>query len=243
MRYRGLTELVAVRHGQSTANAAYARALRTGEEPEGLPDRDAEVGLTGLGVRQARALGAGWLARLRAGERPDIVYTSPFLRARTTAALILEAAGADIPVEADERLRDREMGVFELKTPEAIRRTAPDEYERWRRTRMYYRPPGGESPADVVLRVRSCLRDLSVEHAGQRVLVVGHDATVLSLRLAVEGTGEEEFSTTATGAPVLNASVTRWTADAAGDLRLAEYNTVTHLDGIGTASEPGARPD
>ncbi|WP_424217203.1 phosphoglycerate mutase family protein (plasmid) [Streptomyces sp. BI20] len=51
----------AVRHGQSTANAAFAEAERTGSTavPTGL-DRD--VPLSELGVAQARGLGR-WFAR------------------------------------------------------------------------------------------------------------------------------------------------------------------------------------
>lgn len=53
--------------------------------------------------------------------------------------------------------------------------------------KMYYRPPGGESWADVAQRLRSVLGDLVRAEDGRRVLVVTHDATVMLLRYVLEG--------------------------------------------------------
>src|SRR5215204_4530222 len=44
--------------------------------------------------------------------------------------------------------------------------------------KFYHRPPGGESWADVVLRIRSFLRDLDDVPNGTRAVIICHDALV-----------------------------------------------------------------
>ena len=53
--------------------------------------------------------------------------------------------------------------------------------------KFYYRPPGGESWADVVLRLRSLLADLDAGIPAQGVLLVCHDAVILLIRYILEG--------------------------------------------------------
>jgi len=54
----------------------------------------------------------------------------------------------------DERLRDRDQGILEFLTRRAIITSYPAEAERRGRLGdFYYRPPGGESWADVALRL------------------------------------------------------------------------------------------
>ena len=71
-------ELVAVRHGESTANAAFASGA-----PGHVAGPDADIPLTPLGERQSCALGetlTGWPPE----RRPEVVLCSPYLRARRT---------------------------------------------------------------------------------------------------------------------------------------------------------------
>lgn len=225
-------ELVAVRHGQSLANVAFLEAEASGGEAVGLGPCDADVALSAAGRRQAAALGQ-WLR-----EQPpaDVAYCSPYLRARETwqiAADGLAPAQRPMPVVVDERLRDREMGQFELLTPVTIRRRFPEEAQRRVEVgELYYRPPGGESLADVALRLRSFLRDVHLTH---RTLVIAHDAVVLMLRYITESLSEEELQSVQ---PVANASVTRWSAST-GVMRLVAYNEVHHLH---SADRPLATP-
>src|SRR5918911_1407220 len=94
-----------VRHGQSASNVARDAAEAAGLKEIALDvKRDMDVPLSELGQQQARALGR-WFAQLPAGERPDVVLTSTYLRSRHTAELVLQAAGIDpeeITVSADE---------------------------------------------------------------------------------------------------------------------------------------------
>ncbi|MEU5756719.1 phosphoglycerate mutase family protein [Streptomyces sp. NPDC047829] len=73
-----LAGLWAVRHGQSTANVAFAAAASGSTVP--VPGRDQDVPLSGLGAAQAVALG-DWLAGQTPGAGPDLVVCSPYARA------------------------------------------------------------------------------------------------------------------------------------------------------------------
>ena len=76
-----VAELLLIRHGQSTSNVAFPRADADGLLESGLTGRDADVELTELGVRQAERIGR-WL-RTR-DQLPEVVITSPYLRAKET---------------------------------------------------------------------------------------------------------------------------------------------------------------
>ncbi|MDI5964033.1 histidine phosphatase family protein [Streptantibioticus silvisoli] len=214
----GMAAVYAVRHGQSVANVLFAEAVRAGDGAGGggpvVAGGDAAVPLSGAGREQAAGLRA-WVR----GAGIDLVVTSPYARARQTWELM--AGESTAPVVVDERLRDRETGVFELMTPAAVAARAPQESARrellgdW-----YYRPPGGESLADVVLRVRDFVRDASTAAAGHRVLVVAHDAVVLSLRHVFDGFGAP-LPDPALAVP--NASVSHWVPDGSGGMRLASF--------------------
>lgn len=163
--------LWAVRHGQSTANVAFAEAERTGSADLPVVGRDSDVPLSALGRAQARTL-AGWLAGHAPGTGPDLVVCSPYARARQTWDAMAGPA-SDVPVLVDERLRDREMGVFELHPPTALEARAPAEAARRALLGEWsYRPPGGEALADVALRVRDLTTELAGAAAGRRVLLV-----------------------------------------------------------------------
>lgn len=224
--------LTAVRHGESLTNARFAEAARTGTGGERPPGPgDAEVPLSGRGARQAVALG-GWLARLPAGHRPDLVLCSPYRRAWQTWSIMAEEAArhrcAVAPALVDARLRDREMGVFELMAPAAIEAAAPAEAGRRARAgEWYYRPPGGESHADVALRVGDLLTRLDAVADGGQVLVVAHDAVVAALRYVIRGLGAPVPEGVP---PVPTASVTRWVSRE-GRLRLDAFGDTGHLDG------------
>ncbi len=217
----GPARLYAVRHGQSTANVAFAEPGRLA-----VDGSDAEVGLTALGRSQAAGL-RGWVAR----EAPRLVVCSPYRRARETWREMRRDAPDAPEALVDERLRDRETGVFELVTPAGLLARSPEEAARRARLGEWsYRPPGGESAADVAVRVRDFLRDLAGVADGRRVLVVAHDAVVLALRYVIEGMGAP---VPGPGAVVPNASVSTWAPDRRGRLRLVAF-------GVPADGDPGA---
>jgi probable phosphoglycerate mutase len=229
-------QLIAVRHGQSTANAAFAEAALTGALSVPITERDADLPLTHLGAAQAAAVG-----RRLATDPPQVVYCSPYLRTRQTLAAILGAladVGAPTPETCfDERLRDRETGSWEMLTTAALRRKFPEEMARRDHVGpFYFRPPCGENFPDVALRVRSLLYDALPASEGHRLLIVAHDAIVLMLRLILDGLDEPTLTRIVdSGGAIGNCTVTRWIADGT-QLRLADYNDADHMRHLATVS-------
>ncbi|WP_198035387.1 histidine phosphatase family protein [Streptacidiphilus rugosus] len=229
----GPLTLTAVRHGQSTANAAFHAAEAEGALDVGISCRDADLSLTSLGREEARALGR-WLATRDGDGLPQSLWVSPYLRTQETAELVVEEldrAGLPLPeLCTDERLRDRELGVLEMLTSAAIELRHPTEAARRRLLgELRWRPPGGESYSDVALRLRSALRDLYEAEANRRVLVVAHDAVVLLLRHVIDDLQEGELIEIGRAGAVTNTSVTRWIRDAKGALTLDRWNERPHL--------------
>ncbi|WP_298459120.1 histidine phosphatase family protein [uncultured Cellulomonas sp.] len=238
----GVSELLLVRHGESLGNTAARAAQAAGEELIDVPARDPDVELSDVGVEQARALGH-WLADLPGGERPEAVWSSPYVRAAETARLALEVGDRSVPVVHDERLRDRELGVLDRLTAAGVEARLPDEAARRRWVgKFYYRPPGGESWADLALRVRSVLADLDRYEDGRRVLVVCHDAVIMVIRYVCEGLSEADVMAAGRAAAVQNASVTRLVRAPGERLwSMDTFNAVQHLQerGAPTTAQPG----
>ncbi|GGM78624.1 phosphoglycerate mutase [Thermopolyspora flexuosa] len=219
--------IMAVRHGESAANAAFAEAARRGE-PLAFPRPDSAVPLTDRGRKQAAALGR-WLAALPEGRRPQVAWTSTYLRARETLRIVCEQLAEPPPVHEDERLIDRVMGELSLLNPEAVAERFPEEARRRQEVGWWvYRPPGGESFPDIAARLRSFLADLEREAAGRRVLVVAHDSVVALLRHVLEHDDDTDVRHIAGYGEVANTGISTWERRD-GRLHLVEFNAVPHL--------------
>lgn len=109
----GLSWIALLRHGQSTGNIARERAEASGAAVIDIAERDADVPLSELGREQAAAAG-----ELLARYPLDLVVSSTYRRAWDTAR---SAAPEGVEVIADERLRDRELGVLDLLTSHGVR--------------------------------------------------------------------------------------------------------------------------
>jgi broad specificity phosphatase PhoE len=155
-----MRELLLVRHGESLGNVAAAEAELAGAEVVEVPARDADVALSPAGVEQSQAFGRA-LAALGPDRLPTAAACSPYVRAQQSLQVALETAQLSLPARLDERLRDRELGILDRLTQRGIAARYPDELQRrhWL-GKFYHRPPGGESWADVALRVRFFLADI-----------------------------------------------------------------------------------
>jgi broad specificity phosphatase PhoE len=227
----GPEQLVLVRHGHSTANAADAAAREAGAEELELEERDADVELSATGQEQVRAL-ARWVASLEESDRPTLAVTSPYLRAAQTAEGAL--AGVDVQLLVDERLRERDMGVLDGLTWAGVRARHPDEAERRDKLgKFWFQPPSGESWADVALRVRSFLDELRHGYDGERVWLFSHQAVIMSFRYVLEDLSEHDVLRLDHEERVSNASVTRYR-------RKGAYFEVDTVADTGPVEESGA---
>ncbi|MGN6300648.1 MAG: histidine phosphatase family protein [Angustibacter sp.] len=222
--------LVLVRHGESIGNLEARRAAEAGRARLQLDYRDPDTPLSDAGRRQAEALGRWWAERA-GDERPDVVLTSPYRRAADTARTAVEAAGMDLDVRADERLRERDLGAFDGLTASGIKELYEAEAERRARTgKLYYRPPGGESWCDVALRVRSLLLTWREEYAGRRMAVFTHQAVIMCHRLVLEGLSEDVLLEADRGDPLANCAMTTYRLGAHGGLELVRYNDTAAVE-------------
>lgn len=230
VREAGAVELILIRHGESEGNVAATEARLAGADVIPVPARDADVALSHTGQDQSLALGNA-LARIAEELRPDVVVSSPYLRAQQTAEIAVETARWPLTVRVDERLRDRELGILDMLTSRGVQKHFPDEAERrlWL-GKLYYRPPGGESWADVALRLRSVLSELNNLGSGHRVMLVCHDALIMLCRYILEGMTEKELLDLAAGTSILNASITRYVRpQGVGPWKLESFNLADHL--------------
>jgi broad specificity phosphatase PhoE len=216
-----------VRHGESLGNLADARAREQRADRLDLDDRDADVELSDRGREQADAL-AAWVAEGDPSDRATLCLASPYRRAEETAVRALARSGLEATPE--ERLRERDLGLFDGMTGQGIRAEYPDEATRRARLgKFYYQPPSGESWADVVLRVRSLLQDLRHGFDGARVWMFTHQAVIMSFRYVLEGLTEQELLEVDRSVQIPNASLTTFVRDGAG-FRLERFADTEALD-------------
>ena len=201
-----------VRHGQSAGNVAREAAEAASQFLIDIAERDVDVPLSALGERQAEAL-ADWFCALPPEARPNVVLHSPYLRACETAMAVVDKLGRDglLTVVADERLREKEFGIVDRLTPLGIADKYPELHEQRRHVgKFYFRPPGGESWCDVILRLRSVLDTITREYRGERVLIVGHQVIVNCLRYLLERLDERGILDIDRAGDVPNCGVTAY---------------------------------
>jgi broad specificity phosphatase PhoE len=242
------TRLWLVRHGESAGNLALLDAERRGAETIDIQGRDVDVPLSELGERQARAVGR-WFAQQTESERPSVIISSPYVRAlQTTRHISSELPEGEAECLGDERLREKEFGELNRYTKLGILARFPEEARRRSDLgKFYYRPPGGESWCDVVLRLRSVLQDLQFSYAGERVLIVAHQVVVHCLRYVIERLDERQLLEIDRANDVPNCAITSYRIkNEAGRARLElqEYAFIAPLQEAGevitSAPDPAA---
>jgi broad specificity phosphatase PhoE len=164
--------LILVRHGQTEANA---RGLLLGR---------ADPPLTDNGCRQARALATIL-------PRPARIVSSPLLRARQTAAVLVDAqpggGGAPPRVDIDDRWVEMDYGALDGRPASAL---DEDSWLAWRQDPDFV-PAGGESLAAVGARVREACAELAAECARRDVVVVSHVSPIKAALAWALGVGDE----------------------------------------------------
>ncbi|GJI94161.1 histidine phosphatase family protein [Duganella vulcania] len=233
-------QLWLARHGQSAGNVARDAAEAASQLLIDIAGRDVDVPLSPLGQRQARAM-SDWFGALPAESRPSVVLFSPYARARATAQAVLDALDRRelLAVVADERLREKEFGILDRLTPLGIRDKYPELAEQRQHVgKFYFRPPGGESWCDVILRLRSTLDTLTREYRGERVLIVAHQVIVNCFRYLLERMDEDAILAIDRAGDVPNCGITEYRFDPQagkhGKLALVQANFVAPLEQTGT---------
>jgi broad specificity phosphatase PhoE len=167
-----LGRLILVRHGESEGNRDRRFSISS------------EVELTEIGRRQAHEVAQ----RIKTRFQPELIFSSSFLRARQTSAII--AAELNLPVEVVEDIHERDLGTLRGESYDRLRelvKLAPDfdPKQGW-----LWRPEGGESYEDVRLRVTAAFNQLRGRFPEHEVVVVSHGGVMLSMWAHITGRWE-----------------------------------------------------
>jgi broad specificity phosphatase PhoE len=152
-----VTILFLSRHGETDWNA------------EGRFQGHADIPLNEHGRAQARGL-----AHRLEGTRLDAIYSSDLARSSETAAIV--AAPHGLPVTALKELREVDVGEWSGLTREEIEARWPGSIRLWKDGGHGWQE--GESYEEMAARAVACLDRLAREHAGQRILYIGHGGTL-----------------------------------------------------------------
>lgn len=184
-------ELVLVRHGQSEGNEAVARSQHgdlSAYTPEFQQKHSSTYRLTDKGIQQAQVAGQ-WI-RENIGDKFDRYYTSEYVRAMETSALL------DLPNAkwyTEIVLRERDKGKMDNTSAIAKKTIFADEMERRKRDAFFWAPPGGESLADVCIRVEHTFNTLRRDCSNQRVIIVCHGEVMWAFRVRIERLSQIRF--------------------------------------------------
>ena len=148
------TLVLLVRHGQTATTGTV------------LPGRAKGLHLADTGRAQADAAAA----RIAALDRVHAVYASPLERTRETAAPIAAATGQKVQIA--KGLLECDFGDWTGKKLALLRKKP--EWSTVQNRPSIFRFPGGESFAEMQLRIWNQLEQLVAAHPGQRVVAVSH---------------------------------------------------------------------
>lgn len=151
-----------IRHGETRLNAT------------GTLQGWMDVPLNQNGIDLARITGKNMT-----GIRFDRCISSPLIRARQTAKIVLEYSGnGDVPIETDERIKEINCGDLEGKHLSAMGENGP----------LFFRDPhkfpgfpGGESIAELCKRTAAFLNDLTARDDGFTYLIGIHGCALRAL--------------------------------------------------------------
>lgn len=187
-------DLVLVRHGQSEGNAAKRRS-EAGDNSAFTPDfrarHTASFRLTDKG--RGQAFRAGTVIRelfFKEGLGFDRYVTSEYTRAMETAGNL---ALPDAEWFCDFNLTERDWGELDV-LPEDERDARYGENIRKRDVEpFFWRPAGGETFAQLCLRVDRALDTLHRECSDKRVIVVCHGEVMRAFQVRIERMSQVRF--------------------------------------------------
>ena len=117
-------------------------------------------------------------------QRPDVLLTSPFVRAQQTTACVADALGiARSDIRVDERLREKEFGILDRYTKAGIIARFPELAEQRALVgKFYFRPPGGETPRETGARAVAVLAQATSD-----AVIVTHKGVMRALLALATG--------------------------------------------------------
>ncbi|XP_056860236.1 metal-independent phosphoserine phosphatase [Raphanus sativus] len=203
-----VTEIVLVRHGETTWNAA------------GRIQGQIESDLNEIGQKQAVAIAE----RLGKEERPIAIYSSDLKRAKDTALKIAETCFCSKVTEVPE-LKERHVGSLQGLYWKEGAEKEPEAYSAFFSSQNDLKiPGGGESFDQLCERSMNALVQIAKKHKGERVIVVTHGGVLRAIYMSI--------TQASSAGKLLNASVNvvrfsdeKWIIDS--------WSDVSHLSSVG----------
>jgi NAD+ kinase len=185
-------ELVLVRHGESEGNLAQSRSKQgdmSAYTPEFRKKHSSSYRLTDKGIMQAKLAGQ-WIRQHTYGGRFDRYYTSEYVRAMETASLL------DLPDAqwyTEIVLRERDKGHLDNVAWSEKNERFSHEMALRKRDSFFWAPPGGESIAQICVRVDHTFNTMRRECSNKRVIIVCHGEVMWAFRVRVERLNSVRF--------------------------------------------------
>jgi probable phosphoglycerate mutase len=163
--------LTLVRHGQTAANA---QNLLQGHVNHPLDDVGrAQVSLLSSAVQKIAPVSR--------------VISSPLQRAQQTAQAIAKGLSQHIEVETDPRWIELNYGDFDGQPVSSV---SPEQWATWR-TDEHFRPPQGETLAELSVRVHDAIEALLADSVSSHIVVVSHVSPIKAAVAWALGVGVE----------------------------------------------------
>lgn len=153
------TRLYLIRHGATT-----------------MTEEDRFSGGTEVDLSEEGRWQASMLSGRLENDEISAFYCSPMRRTVQTAAILSEPYGM-VPLPKNE-LREIHHGHWETMSRAEVEKQFPDEYAAYQQDPFTFAPRGGESGVAVMARALPVIREIVVKHAGQRIAIVSHKATI-----------------------------------------------------------------
>lgn len=115
----------------------------------------------------------------------DVIITSPLRRCAGLAQIWATSTG--IHCITDERMAEMHYGDWEDKTHDEIELEFPGMLACWRADPTGMRPPNGESPEELQMRITDFWQDMCATYSKQHLLVVGHSGSTRMLIAHIAG--------------------------------------------------------
>lgn len=150
-----------IRHGDTDLNA---RAVMQGwlDEPLNQSGRDLAV-MTGQAIRDIHF---------------DCCISSPLIRAKETAEIVLRESGNNIPILTDNRIREISFGVMEGRK---LTEMGEEGYLFFADPFRFAGFPGGETIQDVCRRTQAFLNELIEKDDGKNYLIGTHGCALRAM--------------------------------------------------------------
>lgn len=178
-------DLYLVRHGQSVGNLARKNYEENQDESAFLEVfsqiHESEYPLTPLGIEQAKLAGA-WFKK-EGLDCFDRMLVSSNKRAGQTAKYLNLP---DAKWMMDFNIRECDGGLFNVIAPSKRDLNYSDQQKFYDTQPFLFRPPQGESIADLCQRIKIILDTLARECSGKKVIIVCHGHVIRAFRIILE---------------------------------------------------------